>query len=105
MNEFLKSSKKPPFIPLNLRRAYGNAGFNHLNDFLTINTMPPGQKGDNFLQYEDAKKVVKVFGLKSGYEWRNWLKLGKRPRNIPADPRSYYDNKGWISWDDFLGRE
>jgi hypothetical protein len=30
---------------------------------------------------------------------------GRRPHEVPADPYTYYKNKGWKSWADFLGKE
>ncbi len=105
LKEFLKSPHKPSNIPLDLRKVYKDRGFVHLNDFISGETMSSGQKGDNFLAYEEAKNAVKRFGLKSSVEWRRWLKFGKRPRNIPAKPRVVYDKKGWVSWQDFLGRK
>ena len=32
-----------------------------------------------------------------------YISTGKRPADIPAKPHVVYDNKGWLSWPDFLG--
>jgi hypothetical protein len=37
--------------------------------------------------------------------WKELNKLGKLPRNIPVNPYSVYKNEGWISADDFFGKD
>ncbi|MDB4105845.1 hypothetical protein N9545_10000, partial [Salibacteraceae bacterium] len=38
-------------------------------------------------------------------EWRSWMKSGKRPSNIPANPQRVYRDEGWIDLYDWLGYE
>jgi len=53
--------------------------------------------------FDEARKFVQTLGLKSGNEWRDYCKSGKKPDGIPSHAPTYYKNKGWISWGDFLG--
>ena len=59
----------------------------------------------DFLNYKEAKKVVKQFELKTAKEWKEFAKTNKKPSNIPAAPQNYYENKGWVSWPVFLGTD
>ena len=53
--------------------------------------------------YEEARKIIRQFGLKSQREYVKFYSLGKIPSNIPKSPRKVYKNKGWVSFPDFLG--
>ena len=37
-------------------------------------------------------------------EWMLWNNESKRPHFIPQNPEKAYKDKGWIDWDDWLGR-
>ena len=60
----------------------------------------------NFLNYEDAKELVKKSGIKTQQEWKK-LVTDKtyEPFGIPKSPREYYVDKGWKGWGDFLGTD
>jgi len=51
----------------------------------------------------EAKKIVHTLKLKSGREWREFCKSGKKPFEIPANPALVYKNKGWKGVGDWLG--
>ena len=53
--------------------------------------------------FEDARKFVRSLKLKSFNEYRKYCKSGKKPADIPTAPNTVYENKGWISVDDWLG--
>ena len=36
-------------------------------------------------------------------EIKKFTRSGKLPKDIPTFPNQTYENKGWISWGDFLG--
>ena len=57
-----------------------------------------------FVGYDEAKSYAQKIGISSSSKWRNFLKSGKRPPNIPSKPDKTYKNKGWTSWQDFLGK-
>ena len=51
-----------------------------------------------------AQVQVRSVGLISKQEWLDWRRDGLCPDNIPSDPAFVYrDDKGWLSWADFLG--
>ena len=56
----------------------------------------------SWIPFEEAKKIVRAEGLKSNQHWRKYSQT-KRPLNIPGSPDSFYKNKGWTNWGDFLG--
>ena len=36
-------------------------------------------------------------------EWKEYAKSGQKPDNIPSNPHSAYQNKGWKTMSDWLG--
>ena len=59
-----------------------------------------------FLSYKDAKEYIKKFNIESGDKWRTFTKTTKFPKKlIPLSPSTYYKNKGWVSWPDFLSKK
>lgn len=57
----------------------------------------------NFLTYKEAKDYATKLNLKTNEDWVKYISTGKRPADIPAKPHVVYENKGWLSWPDFLG--
>jgi len=53
--------------------------------------------------YAEARAFVHALGLKSYKEWGKYSKSGKRPLDIPSNPRDAYKNSGWIDNYDWLG--
>ncbi|MCH7396547.1 hypothetical protein MM236_01045 [Belliella sp. DSM 107340] len=51
---------------------------------------------------EQKKQYCTEFELKQ--IWINYCKSGKKPIHIPSNPEDYYKDKGWISWEDFMGK-
>ncbi len=56
-----------------------------------------------FLPYVEARDFVRSLKISNYEEWRVYSKSGKKPKNIPAWPYGYYQNKGWKDWGDWLG--
>ena len=50
--------------------------------------------------YEEAKRIVQENGIKSRTDYQ----LSSRELGLPAAPYTYYKDKGWIDWYDFLGK-
>src|SRR5690348_7317335 len=50
-----------------------------------------------------ARRFVRGLGMKSGSEWRNYCKSGRKPQNIPAKPNETYESDGWAGMGDWLG--
>jgi hypothetical protein len=77
-----------------------------LVDFcLRINKFPNSYKNmkKEFRSFTDTREFTQSLNLKSRTEWDDYSKSNKKPVDIPASPRAFYKNKGWISWGDFLG--
>jgi superfamily II DNA or RNA helicase len=98
---FAKSGNLPLNIPKDPSKVYKKTGWINWGDWLGTGTV--SSKDKPFLNFEEAKVVVKMLKLKSSSEWREWCKNGKRPYNIPANPNTVYTSDGWVSWGDFLG--
>jgi len=56
----------------------------------------------NFLPFDEAKEFVHKLGLKSGVEWEDYCKSGRKPENIPRYPMRVY-KKEWKGTGDWLG--
>ncbi len=56
----------------------------------------------NFLNYDDAKNIVRKFNINSQKEWVGWCKLNKIS-GIPTNPNVIYKNNGWVSLSEWLG--
>ena len=56
-----------------------------------------------FRDFKSARKYVRSLKLESGRAWNENCKLNKKPLDIPRNPNTFYKNKGWIDWGDFLG--
>ena len=57
----------------------------------------------NWITFEEAKKFVNKLRLKGTRGWRNFIKSGKKPYDLPSAPERVYKHSGWISWGDWLG--
>jgi hypothetical protein len=88
----------PSFLPKNPFNQYRYKGWVDWADFLSYEKYGHG----SFVSYEEAKEFLKDKGLKNK-DWRAYTK--NLPRFIPKNPYSYYQNKGWVSWNDFLSYE
>ena len=97
--EFSKSGNKPFDIPSNPDKNYKDQWLS-MQDWLGTN---PGFKGYEYLSYDQAILIIHKLKLKSQKDWYSYLKSKKKPNNIPSAPSSYYQNKGWTSWGDWLG--
>jgi hypothetical protein len=103
-NLFSGTSKDLPFfIPLNPQVTYKNKGWKGWGYFLeTGNVM---NKDKIFPTYEEAKKMIKNFNIKSNKEWRIFSKKEGKKLNLPSAPDRTYKNKGWTDWGDFLSKK
>jgi superfamily II DNA or RNA helicase len=97
---YCRSGKKPNDIPARPDGVYAKAGWVGLNDWLGNGTVSP-----NVVQkrsFQKARSFVRGLGLKSANEWYAYCKSGKKPNDIPAEPR-YYEGAGWAGFQDWLG--
>jgi hypothetical protein len=97
--EYYKSGKKPKDIPVNPEITYAKAGWKNWGDWLGTGRVGPGQHRP----FKEARDFVRRLGLKSGTEWRDYCKSGKKPAAIPVAPNYVYRNRGWAGMADWLG--
>ena len=98
---YWKKNRRPSNIPSAPQYAYLNNGWiDYPSLFGNIN-----YNKLTYLDYSQAKIVIQKFKIKTSVQWIKFRKTKKRPINIPSNPDTYYKNKGWISWADFLGKE
>lgn len=93
---YSRSEKKPKNIPAAPNETYRNKGWKNFRDWL-------GTK--RFLSFKEARKLARKLKLNSRYEWKEYAKSGKRPKNIPSAPDNYYRNDGWVDFSDWIGIE
>ncbi len=56
-----------------------------------------------FRSFADARKFARILKLTNQRRWNEYAKSGNKPHDIPSDPQTYFKNKGWTSWGDWLG--
>jgi len=98
---YCKSGLKPDDIPAAPEKVHEKQGWAGLYDWLDIESNGGYRQG--FLPYEQAREFVHTLRLKKTTAWTEWCRSGKRPANIPTAPKTYYKDKGWIDWRDWLG--
>jgi superfamily II DNA or RNA helicase len=96
---YCKSGKKPHDIPTRPDGTYANDGWVGMNDWLGTDTAPNRSKKRSF---KEARTFVRALGLTSNKEWFAYCKSGKKPADIPTEPR-YYEGAGWAGFADWLG--
>jgi len=96
-----KGVAKPDNIPAAPWTVYANEGYTNIGDWL--GTGRTANQKRTYLPFEEARKFVCKLELKSNDDWWKWVKSGKKPDNIPADPRKVYRDQGWKNLGDWLG--
>ena len=89
--EYCASDKKPADIP-------SWAGW---GDWLGTGTVALHQR--EYRPFKRARAFVRRLGLKSYSQWRDYCRSGKKPADIPANPRQTYADAGWSGLGDWLG--
>ena len=57
------------------------------------------QEMKKFRDFESAREFVKKLDLKNRREWREYVKSGYKPKDIPSDPYTYKNKfKGYGDW-------
>lgn len=99
--DYCKSGEKPPDVPAVPYAVYANDGWISFGDWLGT-----GRIADHLREYrsfKNARSFVHGLKLKSGAEWREFIKSGRKPSDIPSAPEHTYKDQGWIGWGDWLG--
>ena len=100
--EFCKAGKRPEDIPSSPHKTYKDKGWAGMPDWLGTDNIAPGQT--KWRPFKEARKFARSLNLKGQTQWREFCKAGKRPEDIPSSPDKTYNDKGWVSWGDWLGK-
>ena len=97
---FCKSGEKPDDIPNYPAGVYKNKGWKNLGDWLGTGMI--AYQNREYKSFEDARKFVRSLKLSGRKEWREYIKSGQKPDDIPSKPDGTY-KKEWKDLGDFLG--
>lgn len=98
-NEYCISGRKPEDIPSLPHKTYRNEWID-LGDWLGTGYVHPRKR--KYRSFQEAKKFVRSLNLRSQLQWDEYSQSGKKPSDIPANPRQVYD-KHWKGYGDWLG--
>lgn len=56
-----------------------------------------------WLPFEEARAIIHSMKFRTRRQWDKYSS-SNRPFNIPCMPSEVYKDKGWISWEDWLGK-
>jgi superfamily II DNA or RNA helicase len=90
---FASSDNRPSAIPFQPGKVYKERGWVGYKDWL----------GNSWLNFEQAREIIRALGLKNAQEWNEYTKSDKRNFQIPTNPHITYKNTGWVSLGDWLG--
>ncbi|MFM1755392.1 MAG: hypothetical protein RL621_296, partial [Bacteroidota bacterium] len=96
-----KSAARPLNITSTPERKY-KTDWKGWGDWLGTENISNNKK--NFLSFAEARNKVHTFKFTSQKEWREWIKKGLKPNNIPSNPNHNYKNE-FLSWGDWLGTD
>lgn len=96
-----KSQSRLQNIPAKPDRVYSNDGWKNMGDWIGTGFISTKQR--EYLDFESARKYVRLLKLKNTDEWRNYCKSILRPLEIPTNPQTIYKNNGWKSLGDWIG--
>jgi hypothetical protein len=100
--KYRKSGKKPDDIPANPWDVYKDQGWTTIGDWLGTGYI--AHKKRKYKQFKEAREFVHKLGFKGQQEWYDYCESGKKPADIPANPRGHY-KKEWTDFPDWLGYE
>jgi hypothetical protein len=95
---FCRRGERPTDIPVNPRVVYLD-DWRGWSDWLGTGRAPRRRA---FLPFVEARRLVHSFGLSDKGAWLAFCRAGKKPANIPADPRVIYPGQ-FAGWRDWLG--
>ena len=87
-------------IPVSVEQTYKGKGWLDWKSFLGYSRIPNNRR--EYLEFEEAKKIVRKLGLSNSSDWLKYCKTHK-PENIPSSPRTIYKESGWKGMADWLG--
>ena len=95
--EYRKSGNKPEDIPSNPHQTYKNNGWISMGDWLGTNSISNQDLSKQYLPFkearEEARQLAKQYNIKNWEDWRNAVKNGLIPKNLPNFPWQSYKKK------------
>jgi len=102
--KYTKTKEMPKDIPHSPLHVYKEKGWKDCGDWLGTNSVYTGKKGNSkYLPFDEARTFVRTLKLLNKEDWWEYCQLENKPKNIPPEPQSYYNGKGWLGFDDWLG--
>lgn len=102
--KFTKTKEMPKDIPNSPIFYYKGKGWKDCGDWLGTDSIQMGIKGNRkYLPFEEAKAFVRTLNIQNLENWNEYSQSEKKPHNIPKEPQSYYRDKGWQGFNDWLG--
>jgi hypothetical protein len=99
-HDYCKSGNKPDDIPSSPSGIYKNKGWINTGNWLGTENIQTQQM--EFKSFLNAKKYIRLLGLKNSREWLEYCKSGSKPDDIPSTPHKSY-KKEWNGFYDWLG--
>jgi superfamily II DNA or RNA helicase len=98
-----RSGALPQGMPKDPRAAYRDSGWRNWGDWLGTLNFGTIEKRRNMRSFTEAVEFANSLGIQSKNAWFDWIKMGSRPDDIPANPADSYQKDGWLGWPHFLG--
>ena len=95
---FMASPRRPADIPVVPSVVYKDDGWSGWADWLDTENYRV-----TWRPFEEAREFARGLGLGGQNEWFAYCRGGEKPEDIPYDPRSAYQEQGWVSMGDWLG--
>lgn len=103
LGKFKTLPQKPINLPVAVGEVYKGKGWKGFQDFLGYQN-PRTSLVKEWINYDEAKQIIKAFKVKSNKEWRSFAKSSDFPIEVPKSPDKVYSRKlTWKGWADFLG--
>ena len=103
LGKFKTLPQKPINLPAAVGEVYKGKGWKGFQDFLGYQK-PRTSPVKEWINYDEAKQIIKVYKVKSNKEWRSFAKSSDLPIEVPKSPDKVYSRKlTWKGWADFLG--
>jgi hypothetical protein len=94
--EYVKYNPIPKHIPKRPDATFKNNGWVSWGDFLNTNNKKYTRHLISYTELKIIANNVRLNDIKSWYDYAS-------KNNLPINPQLTYKDKGWVSWDDFLG--
>lgn len=98
---FARTEHMPSDIPNAADRIYADKGWSGWCDWL--GTENGAGRYTKWRPFPEARAYVRRLGLKGNDGWRDFVRSGRKPPDIPAHPELTYADKGFTTLGDFLG--